>query len=70
MNQIWESSEKSNFGPILAHLAQTWAFKIFFVDFTPNWCYTLSQATIVCNFMENVWSKLKKMAKNRILGLI
>ena len=28
------------------------------------------QATIECNFKENVWSKFNKMAENLILGLI
>ena len=56
VNQISENGKKTNFGLILAHLAQ-----IFLMSFTSTGCWTLSQAIIVCKFKENVWSKLKKM---------
>ena len=49
-------------------LSQFWALRSFFMDFTSTRCYTLSQAIIVWNFKENVWSKLEKMAKNVVLG--
>ena len=56
--------------PIVVCLAQIWAQKSFFVGFTSTRCYTLSQTIIVSNFKENVWSKLKKIAKNLILDPI
>ena len=57
-------------GPILARLIQIRATNFFFVGFTFT-CWRLSQATIVFNFKENLWSKLKKMIKKKlILGLI
>ena len=70
MNQTWEMGKNLISGPILACLAQIWASKNFFVGFTSTNCYTLSKAIIVFNFKENLWPKLKKMAKNLILGLI
>ena len=44
-----------------------WAPKFFFEGFISR-CYTLSQAIILCNLKENVWSKLNKMVKNLILA--
>ena len=64
MNQTWEN------GPILARLAQIYAPKSFFVGFISIRCWALSQAIIICNFKENVWSKPNKITKNLILGLI
>ena len=43
---------------------------LFFVGFIYTRCKILSEDMIVCNFKVNVWSKLEKMAKNLILGLI
>ena len=54
----------------LTRLAQIWIPKTFFVGFTSSTCYKLLQAVIACNFKEGVLSKLKKMPKNLILGLI
>ena len=44
--------------------------KKFFVGFTSTRCYVLFQAIIVCNFKENQCTKLGKMAKNLVSGLI
>ena len=38
MNQTWENGKKTNFGPILARLAQIWAPKLFSVAFTSSRC--------------------------------
>ena len=51
-------------------LAQIWAPKCFFVDFTFIRCQTLLQAIIACNFKQNYRTKLEKMAENLVLGLI
>ena len=51
-------------------LAQIWAPKCFFVDFTFTRCQTLLQAIIACNFKQNYRTKLEKMAENLVLGLI
>ena len=51
-------------------LAQVWAPEVFFVTFITIRYQALLQAIIVCIFKENLWSKLKKMTKNLILGLI
>ena len=63
MNQTQENGKKPNFGsnfdPFLPNLRP----KFFFIDFTSTRCLTLSQAIIVCNFKENIWSKFKQMAK-------
>ena len=56
VNQTEKMTEKLILGPILA-------------GFTSIGCYTLSQDIIVLKFKENLWSKLKKMAKNLIVGL-
>ena len=40
-------------GPILAHLAQIWVPKIFFLNFTVTRCLTFLQAIILCNFKKN-----------------
>ena len=58
------------FDPILVRLAQIWATKNFFVAFISTRRLTLSRAIIICNFKENLWSKLKEISKNLILGLI
>ena len=70
MNQAWKNSEKPNFGPILARLTQIWAPTFFFESFNSTRYQILSQAIIVCNFKEKVWSKFNKMTKNLILDLI
>ena len=61
-NLVWDLI-LNRFGPNLVP-------KIFFVDFTSTRCYTLSKAIIVCNSNENYGTKLEKMAKKLILGLI
>ena len=70
MNQTWENDEKPNFGPDFGPFDPNLGPQNFFDGFTSTRCWTLSKAIIVCNFKENVWSKLKKVAKNLILGLI
>ena len=69
MNQTWENGENLIPDLILARLTQIWAPKFFFVCFTSTRCQALLQVIIVFDFNENMWSKLKKMAKNLILGL-
>ena len=69
MNQTWENGENLIPDLILARLTQIWAPKFFFVCFTSTRCQALLQAIIIFDFNENMWSKLKKMAKNLILGL-
>ena len=49
-------AKKLILGPILAHLAQIWAPKNFFVGFTYTRRYTLLQAIIAGNFMRK-WQK-------------
>ena len=39
-------------------------------NFTSTMCYTLEQAMIACNFKENEWNKLEKIAKNLFYGPI
>ena len=41
-----------------------------FVGFTSTKYYTLLQAITVCTFKKNLWTKLEKMAKEQVLGLI
>ena len=67
VNQTLENDEIINFehkfslfGPNLDLQSSFWGFYL----------QALSQAIIVSNFKENVWSKLNKTAKNLILGLI
>ena len=70
MNQTRGNGEKPNFGPDSGPFSPNFGPHIFFVGFTSPTCYTFSQAITVCNFKENVLSKLKKMIKKLILGLI
>ena len=55
-------------GPILAQILIPPNF--FFMGLISTGCLELSLAIIICKFKENVWSKLKKIAKTLILGLI
>ena len=61
MMQIWENGGKPNLisGP-----------KIFFVSFTSTTSQKLLQAIILCNLKENHRTKLKKMSKKLISGMI
>ena len=73
--QIWENEKKTWFWTLVQNLtscrilAEVWAQKNF-LQVLPvldvRYCRKL---IIVCNFKERVWSKLNKMAKNRILDL-
>ena len=55
---------------ILVQFGQNLVPKKFFVGFTTTRCYKLLQAIIVCNFKENYWTKLEKIAKKLVSGLI
>ena len=57
-------------GLILARFGPNLVPINFFVGFTSTRCYALMQAIIACNFKENLWTKLEKMAKNLISGRI
>ena len=63
MNQTWENVEKPNFGPDFGLFGPKLSPENFFVGFTSKRCKILSQAIIVCNLKENLWSKLKRMTK-------
>ena len=52
----------------LIPLAQILAPKISFVNFTSTRCYKLLKTIIVCNFNENYWTRLEKMAKKSSFG--
>ena len=69
MNQTWENGKKLNFGPNFGSLGPNLGHPNFFREFYLYKMFNMSQAIIVCNFKENFWSKLKKMAKN-LMGLI
>ena len=62
--------ENLDLGLILAHFGPNLVPKIFFVGFTSTRCYVLLQAIIVSNFKENQCTKLEKIAKNLVSGLI
>ena len=54
MNQTLEMVKKLILGLILARFNPNLAPPIFFfVGFTSTKCYTLLEAIIICNFMEN-----------------
>ena len=71
MNKTWENGQKPRFGldfdPFWTKFGPP---KKIFVGFTSTRCYVLFQAIIVCNFKENQCTKLGKMAKNLVSGLI
>ena len=60
--------KKTNFGPDFGPCGPNLSSQTFFVSFTSTECSTLSRAVIVCNFKENLWSKLKDITKNLILA--
>ena len=70
----WSKLEKMankpvTLGLILARFGSDLFLKKVFVGFTSTRCYTLLQAFIViiaCNFKENQWTKLEKMAKKLV----
>ena len=68
MNQTRGNGEKPNFGPDSGMFSPNFGPHIFFVSFTSPTCYTFSQAITVCNFKENVLSKVKKMTKKNSFG--
>ena len=65
-----ENGKKTNFGPGFGPFWPKVGPPIFFVGFTSTKCYALFQAMTVCNFKENQWIKLEKMAKNLVSGPI
>ena len=65
INQTWEHGLIS--GPIFARLAQIWA-PDFFAGLFSTKCQTLSQATIICNFKENLWYPNSKNDKKPYFG--
>ena len=72
MNWNWENGEKPNFGANFELLGpKLGSHFFFFVGFTSTLLdvrhkLDMSQAIIVCNFKENIWSKLKKMTKTSL----
>ena len=68
MNQTWENSEKPNLGPDFDPWPKFGPPEFSSWGFTFTRRYTLSQAIIVCNLKENLWSKLKKMGKKAHFG--
>ena len=70
MKQTWENSKKPNFGIDFGPLGPNLGLNFLFLDFTSTKCYRLLQGITVCNFKENYWTKLEKIAKNLISGLI
>ena len=71
MNKTWENGWKPrfglDFGPFWIKFGPP---NFFFVGFTSTRCYVLLQAIIVSNFKENQCTKLEKIAKNLVSGLI
>ena len=70
MKQTWENSKKPNFGIDFGPLGPNLGLNFLFLDFTSTKCYRLLQGITVCNFKENYWTKLEKIAKNLVSGLI
>ena len=72
MNWNWENGEKPNFGANFELLGPKLGSQFFFfMGFTSTLLdvrhkLDMSQAIIVCNFKENIWSKLKKMTKTSL----
>ena len=46
------------------------SLQIFLAAFTSTASYALFQSIVVCNFKDNKWTKLEKMTKNLVSGLI
>ena len=67
VNQTLKNDEMINFGHNFSLFGPNLGLQNSFWGF---YLQVLSQAIIVCNFKENVRSKLNKTAKNLILGLI
>ena len=68
-NQICENGKKPNMGPDVGSFGPNLLpSQFFFEGFTSTSIFL--QAIIIFIFTENLWSKLKKMTKNLILGLI
>ena len=59
---------RTKFGPDFGLFGPNLGRKKKFVGFTFTIYWTLLKAIIVCNFMENQWTKLEKMTKNLILA--
>ena len=57
------AKKKLILGLILASFDTKMVTKNFFVSCTSTGCYTLLQAITVCDFKENSWTKLEKMAE-------
>ena len=53
MIETWQNGKSLISGPILARLWHIWGPEILFVSFTSTSSYTLFQAIILCNFIEN-----------------
>ena len=66
MSQTWENGKTPSFRPNLGLFWLKSGPPIFFVGFTSTWCYALLQAIVVCNFKENKWTKLEKIAKKLV----
>ena len=64
--QIWENEKKTWFWTLEKNFGPEKIFLQILPVLDVRYCRKL---IIVCNFKERVWSKLNKMAKNRILDL-